>query len=68
MFEIARHFPLLAERGAIWAKVELRVRFLISDADRFGAALHLNEEGVKQFPRRLGAGCGNVNQLNSYGN
>src|SRR5258707_9080651 len=28
-FEIARHFPLLAERGMIWAKVE-RVRLAIS--------------------------------------
>ncbi len=30
-FEIARHFPLLAERGAIWAKVErLRLARLLS--------------------------------------
>ena len=27
-FEIARHLPMLAERGAVWAKVELLRRFL----------------------------------------
>ena len=172
-FEIARHFPLLAERGAIWAKVErwrraisqqgmpsqatnqfgrvadftlleaksqdefvkhcerasqeplnaavqeiireaqerhLRVVFLLMplpprhvqtfydtpawegyqrhlrellakqnvevvdasrwfpEANKFGDALHLNEEGAKEFSRRLGALCGNVNQPNSCGN
>lgn len=172
-FEIARHFPLLAERGAIWAKVErlrraisqqgmptqgtnqfgrvadftlleassqdefvrhcerasreqlnasvremireaqerqLRVVFVLMplpprhvrafydtraweeyqrhlhdllakqnmalldasrwfpDADRFGDALHLNEEGAKEFSRRLGTLCGSVRQLDSCGN
>ena len=38
-----------------------------SDADRFGDALHLNEEGAKEFSKRLGTLCGNVSQLNSCG-
>jgi hypothetical protein len=172
-FEIARHFPLLAERGAIWAQVErlrraisrqgmprqatnqfgrvadftlleaksqdefvkhcqrasqnplnaavleiireaqerhLRVVFVVmplpprhvqtfydapawqeyqghlrellakqniavvdasrwfADANKFGDALHLNEEGAREFSQRLGALCGNVNQPNSCGN
>ena len=37
------------------------------DADKFGDALHLNEEGSREFSRRLGTLCGNVNQLNSCG-
>ena len=36
-------------------------------ADKFGDALHLNEEGSREFSRRLGTLCGNVNQLNSCG-
>ncbi len=171
-FEIARHFPLLAERGAVWAKVEqlrrsisqqgmpkqatnqfgrvadftlleadsqdefvkhcqrasneqlnapvseiireaqerqLRVVFVLMplppkhvqtfyetrawqeyqchlrellakrnvavvdasrwfpDANKFGDALHLNEEGAKEFSQRLGALCGNVHQANVCG-
>jgi len=34
------------------------------DASKFGDALHLNEEGAKEFSQRLGALCGNVNQPN----
>jgi hypothetical protein len=41
---------------------------VVPDADRFSDTLHLNEEGAKEFSRRLGALCGNVNQLNSCGN
>jgi hypothetical protein len=172
-FEIARHFPLLAERGAIWAQVErlrraisrqgmpgqatnqfgrvadftlleaksqdefvkhcerasqrplnaavleivreaqerhLRVVFVVmplpprhvqtfydapawkeyqghlrellakqniavvdasrwfADANKFGDALHLNEEGAKEFSQRLGALCGNMSQPNFCGN
>jgi len=37
------------------------------DADKFGDALHLNEGGSREFSRRLGTLCGNVNQLNSCG-
>jgi hypothetical protein len=38
------------------------------DANKFGDALHLNEEGAKEFSQRLGALCGNVNQPNSCDN
>lgn len=37
------------------------------DANKFGDALHLNEEGAKEFSRRLGALCGSVHQANSCG-
>ena len=37
------------------------------DANKFGDALHLNEEGAKEFSQRLGALCGNVNQPNLCG-
>jgi lysophospholipase L1-like esterase len=39
-----------------------------ADANKFGDALHLNEEGAREFSQRLGALCGNVNQPNSCGN
>ena len=35
------------------------------DVNKFGDALHLNEEGAKEFSRRLGALCGNMHQANS---
>jgi len=37
------------------------------EAEQFNDALHLNEEGAREFSRRLGALCGNVSQLNSCG-
>jgi lysophospholipase L1-like esterase len=37
------------------------------DANEFGDALHLNEQGSKEFSQRLGALCGNVNSFNSCG-
>jgi hypothetical protein len=37
------------------------------DANKFGDALHLNQEGAKEFSQRLGALCGNVNQPNLCG-
>ena len=38
------------------------------DANKFGDALHLNEEGAKEFSQRLEALCGNVNRPDSCGN
>jgi len=37
------------------------------DGEKFGDALHLNQEGSKEFSRRLRALCGNVNSFNSCG-
>jgi hypothetical protein len=37
------------------------------DAAQFGDALHLNEEGAREFSQRLGISCGNVNSFNSCG-
>jgi hypothetical protein len=63
--EYQRHLrELLAKQNVAM----LDARGWFRDADRFGDALHLNEEGAKQFSQRLGALCGNVNQLNSCGN
>jgi hypothetical protein len=58
--EYQRHLrELLAKQDVAM----LDARGWFPDADRFGDALHLNEEGAKQFSRRLGALCGNVRQL-----
>jgi hypothetical protein len=65
-----------------WEEYQLHLRELLAkqnvavvdasrwfpDANKFGDALHLNEEGAKEFSQRLGALCGNVNQPNSCGN
>jgi hypothetical protein len=67
---------------ASWEEYQLHLRELLAkqnvavvdasrwfpDANKFGDALHLNEEGAKEFSQRLGALCGNVNQSNSCGN
>ena len=37
------------------------------EGERFGDALHLNDEGARLFSQRLGAMCGNVNQLDACG-
>jgi hypothetical protein len=37
------------------------------EGERFGDALHLNNEGAKLFSQRLGAMCGNVNQPDECG-
>jgi lysophospholipase L1-like esterase len=37
------------------------------DAQKFGDSLHLNEEGAKEFSRRLGQLCGNLRERNSCG-
>jgi hypothetical protein len=39
-----------------------------ADANKFGDALHLNEEGAREFSQRLGALCGNMSQPNFCGN
>jgi hypothetical protein len=37
------------------------------EGGRFGDALHLNDEGARLFSRRLGAMCGDLNQLDACG-
>jgi lysophospholipase L1-like esterase len=73
-----RHVQTFYETAA-WEEYQLHLRELLAkqnvavvdasrwfpDANKFGDALHLNEEGAKEFSQRLGALCGNVNQPNS---
>jgi hypothetical protein len=75
-----KHLRMFYETGA-WDKYQRHVEGLLAkhgvaflDAsrwfpqpERFGDALHLNEEGAKEFSRRLGELCGNLLQPNSCG-
>jgi hypothetical protein len=54
---------LLATRGV--AFIDASDRF--PEAGRFSDVLQPNDEGAKPFSRRLGAMCGNVNQLDAGG-
>jgi hypothetical protein len=59
--EYQRHLhELLAKQNV----VAVDASHWFPDAHKFGDALHLNEEGAKEFSQRFGALCGNVHPSN----
>jgi len=59
-----RHVEGLLARQNVWF---IDASQWFPEGERFGDALHLNDEGARLFSQRLGAMCGNVNQLDACG-